>query len=214
MKHYGTEQENFWAGEFGDEYIARNDSDSLLASKTAFFAQCLRKVNLKVLYKITGGGVLEFGANIGLNLRAIGLLLPSVKMTAVEINEKAAAECAKIDRVEVFKGSIFDFQSDKQFDLTFTKGVLIHINPEKLNEVYEKLYAYSRRYILISEYYNPKPIEVSYRGNTDRLFKRDFAGELMDKYKDLELIDYGFIYHRDNNFPDDDNNWFLLEKLK
>ena len=26
MKQYGTEQEKFWAGEFGDEYISRNDS--------------------------------------------------------------------------------------------------------------------------------------------------------------------------------------------
>ena len=158
------------------------------------------------------GGVLEFGSNIGLNLRAIKMLIPNVKMTAVEINKKAAEECSKIDGVDVFNGSIFDFNTDKKFDLTFTKTVLIHINPEKLNEVYEKLYNYSNRYILISEYYNPKPIEVNYRGNADRLFKRDFAGELLDKYSDLELIDYGFVYHRDNNFPDDDNNWFLLEK--
>lgn len=35
---------------------------------------------------------------------------------------------------------------------------------------------------------------------------------MIDRYKDLELIDYGFIYHRDNNFPGDDNNRFLLKK--
>lgn len=100
----------------------------------------------------------------------------------------------------------------KKFDLTFTCGVLIHINPDKLNIVYEKLYNYSNRYILIAEYYSPRPVGISYRGNKDRLFKRDFAGELMDKYENLDLIDYGFVYHRDNNFPDDDINWFLLEK--
>ena len=33
----------------------------------------------------------------------------------------------------------------------------------------------------------------------------------MDLYK-LKLIDYGFIYHRDNSFPKDDITWFLLEK--
>lgn len=208
MKDYQTEQEKFWAGEFGDEYISRNNSEKLLASKIAFFSQCLKKcISIQ-------GGVLELGSNIGLNLKAIGMLFPKVNMTAVEINENAAEICKKIDRVDVFNGSIFDFQSNTKFDLTFTKGVLIHINPDKLNDVYEKLYKYTNRYILISEYYNPKPIEVSYRGNTDRLFKRDFAGELMDKYSDLELIDYGFIYHRDNNFPDDDNNWFLLEKKR
>lgn len=156
--------------------------------------------------------ILEVGANIGLNLRAIGQLLPNASMTAVEINEKAADACRKVGRTDVFTGSIFDFNTDKKFDLTFTKGVLIHINPNRLTEVYEMLYAYSRRYILICDYYNPSPVEVSYRGNSDRLFKRDFAGEMMDMHKDLELIGYGFIYHRDNNFPDDDQNWFLLEK--
>lgn len=207
MSTYSTEQENFWAGAFGDDYISRNASAKLLASKTAFFARCLSKIKLSQKSKI-----LEFGSNIGLNLRALGLLFPEVAMTAVEINEKAASICSSIDWVDVFNGSIFDFTSHQQFDLTFTKGVLIHINPEKLSEVYEKLYRYSNRYIMISEYYSPFPIEIPYRGNSDRLFKRDFAGEMLDKYTDLELIDYGFIYHRDNNFPDDDNNWFLLEK--
>jgi spore coat polysaccharide biosynthesis protein SpsF len=55
-------------------------------------------------------------------------------------------------------------------------------------------------------------MEINYRGNTGKLFKRDFAGEIMEKYKDLELVDYGFIYHRDNIFAGDDFTWFLLEK--
>lgn len=28
---YSTEQEKFWAGEFGNEYITRNEGDALLA---------------------------------------------------------------------------------------------------------------------------------------------------------------------------------------
>lgn len=56
------------------------------------------------------------------------------------------------------------------------------------------------------------PVVVSYRGHEDRLFKRDFAGEMLDRYPDLELVDYGFVYHRDPNFPQDDPNWFLLRK--
>ena len=27
------------------------------------------------------------------------------------------------------------------------------------------------------------------------------------------LVDYGFVYHRDNCFPQDDINWFLFEKF-
>lgn len=44
------------------------------------------------------------------------------------------------------------------------------------------------------------------------LFKRDFAGEMLEKYQDLQLVDYGFVYHGDANFPQDDLTWFLLEK--
>ena len=78
--------------------------------------------------------------------------------------------------------------------------------------VYEKLYKASSRYILIAEYYNPSPIAISYRGHQDRLFKRDFAGEFLDIYSDVTLVDYGFSYHRDSAFPQDDITWFLIKK--
>jgi len=100
-----------------------------------------------------------------------------------------------------------------KWDFVFTKGVLIHQNPDMLEKVYELLYNASNRYVFICEYYNIVPVEVNYRGYNSVLFKRDFAGEIMDKYPDLKLVDYGFVYHRDPNFPDnDDLNWFLMEK--
>ncbi len=49
-------------------------------------------------------------------------------------------------------------------------------------------------------------------GYKEKLFKRDFAGELLDTFSDLQLLDYGFCYHRGPNFPQDDANWFLLKK--
>ena len=159
-----------------------------------------------------GGGVLELGANVGLNAIALKRLFPKIQIDVVEINKKAADECRKIQGVGVFEGSILDFSTDKTYDLTFTSGVLIHIAPEKLEVVYRCLYEHSKRYILISEYYNPTPVEVTYRGNKNRLFKRDFAGEIMKLYADLRLTDYGFVYHGDPNFPSDDATWFLLEK--
>jgi pseudaminic acid biosynthesis-associated methylase len=81
-----------------------------------------------------------------------------------------------------------------------------------IKSVYEKLFAASSKYILIGEYYNPSPVSVTYRGHSDRLFKRDFAGEMLDLYPELRLIDYGFCYKRDRSFPQDDITWFLLEK--
>jgi spore coat polysaccharide biosynthesis protein SpsF len=109
-------------------------------------------------------------------------------------------------------GSLLDFHSDRTFDLTFTKGVLIHINPDRVADAYASLVRSSRRYVMVCEYYNPSPVEVTYRGHEHALFKRDFAGEILDAYPELRLVDYGFTYHRDPQFPLDDSTWFLMEK--
>jgi spore coat polysaccharide biosynthesis protein SpsF len=101
----------------------------------------------------------------------------------------------------------------QQWDLTLIKGVLIHLNPEVLPQVYDKLFAACGQYLLVAEYYNPAPVAIPYRGHSDRLFKRDFAGEMMDRHPQLKLIDYGFAYRRDPNFPQDDITWFLMEKI-
>ena len=115
--------------------------------------------------------------------------------------------------MEVFEESILEYEPKNQYDFVLIKGVLIHINPDKLANVYEKLYCSSKQYICMVEYYNPTPVMVPYRGNADKLFKRDFAGEFMDYYPNVRLIDYGFKYHQDANFPQDDATWFLMEKL-
>jgi len=203
---YKTEQESFWAGDFGDEYIQRNKSDRLLASNLNFFSKALKSAG-----KINS--VIEFGSNVGMNLKALKLLYPYQEQFGIEINSKAASELQSfIGEKNVFNGSILDFKSDAKFDLSLIKGVLIHINPEMLSDTYEKLYLVSTKYILVCEYFNPVPVEINYRGHNDRLFKRDFCGEMLDKYSDLKLIDYGFVYKRDTAFSQDNINWFLIKK--
>jgi spore coat polysaccharide biosynthesis protein SpsF len=202
---YKTEQESFWSGEFGDEYIGRNQGEASIASNTALFSKILKSTN-------SISSIIEFGANIGLNLEAIKRLLPEAELSAIEINEKAVAQLKEIENIKVHHSSILDFQPNEERDLVLIKGVLIHINPNELQNVYELLYKTSRKYICIAEYYNPSPVEVKYRGHEGKLFKRDFAGEIMEQFSDLKLLDYGFVYHRDNNFPQDDTTWFLLEK--
>jgi pseudaminic acid biosynthesis-associated methylase len=202
---FKTEQEKFWAGDFGDQYINRNQGAEVEASNLGFTSRMLR-------YTQSIGSVIEFGANIGLNLKALKALLPNVELSAIEINQKAAAELEKIAGVKVYPQSILDFKPDFPRDMVLIKGVLIHIDPHSLPEVYERMYRSSSRYICLAEYYNPAPVEVLYRGNSGRLFKRDFAGEMLDRYPDLRLVDYGFAYHRDMHCPQDDLTWFLLEK--
>ena len=204
---YATEQEAFWAGEFGNDYVDRNHDEKVVGFRTALFAKILRRtMNVR--------SALELGANIGLNIRALRNLLPACSFTAVEINEKASDVLGEIAGTKVLTGSILEFEPAQlgHHDLSFTSGVLIHIEPGHLPEVYARLYECSNSYILVNEYYSPAPMQVRYRGHSERLFKRDFAGELLDAYPDLELVDYGFQYRRDHNFPADDMTWFLLKK--
>lgn len=203
---FATEQESFWAGEFGTGYIERNQSDRLLAANLDLFAKALRR---------TSGiaNCLEFGANVGMNLKALRLLLPEIDASAVEINAEAAQQLGDVIPAEnVHHQSILDFAATKTFDLTLIKGVLIHMNPDVLPQVYDTLVSATARYLLVAEYYDPAPVSLPYRGHEGRLFKRDFAGEIMDRYPSMGLRDYGFAYHRDPLFPQDDITWFLLEK--
>lgn len=202
---YKTEQEEFWAGHFGNEYINRNFDEQIIAGNINLFSQIL---------SFTSGvkSVLEFGANIGQNLLALKQLLPKADFTAVEINKVACESLQKHSWINTINQSLLDFNTDEKHDFVLTKGLLIHINPVELQNVYRTLYNASSKYICLVEYYNPVPVEVNYRSYTNKLFKRDFAGELLKKFPDLKLIKYGFSYHLDNNFPQDDLNWFLLEK--
>lgn len=202
---YKTEQENFWAGNFGDDYIDRNKSKELFAANLNFFTKALRSAD-KV------NSVIEFGANIGMNLRALKMLYPDQQQSGVEINQAAGDQLIEfVGDDNVFVGSILDYAPEMPVELALIKTVLIHINPEMLPAVYDKLYEASNRYVLVCEYYNPSPMTVNYRGHNERLFKRDFCGEMLDRFTDLKLVDYGFAYKRDV-FSQDDITWFLMEK--
>ncbi len=205
MNRYTTDQEAFWAGEFGREYSERNTGGRRIESNAAMFREILSHTgNVK--------SIIEYGANIGLNLQAIQSLGADYDLSAVEINEQACRRLSSIKGVKVYNRSLLDFRATRRWDFCFTKGVLIHLDPERLPQAYELLYSSSNRYICVAEYYNPVPVSVSYRNIDDVLFKRDFAGELMDHFNTLKLLDYGFVYHRDPQFPQDDISWFLLEK--
>jgi pseudaminic acid biosynthesis-associated methylase len=202
---YRTEQEAFWAGEFGNEYLNRNKGDPLLTAKMFHLGKMIsRAAGLR--------SIVEFGCNIGLNLAALHRINPAFELCGYEINAAAAKVARELGVAQISEATILeDLPSDRTYDLAFTSGVLIHIDPAELGKVYQNLYNLSSRYILVYEYYNPTPVTVQYRGHDNRLFKRDFAGELMDQFG-LRLVDYGFCYHRDNYFPQDDGTWVLMEK--
>lgn len=199
-----TEADEFWAGKFGDEYTQRNRPSEI--DIASFFGAALSATNEKPLNTI-----LEMGANAGHNLAVLRELEPNAQLVGVEVNVAACSQLSAVaDRA--YCGSIVDMPRLGLFDLVFTKGVLIHIPPEDLPAVYAAIHDHAGRWVLVAEYYSRLPREIEYRGHTGKLWARDFAGELMDAYPDLKLVDYGFVYHRDR-YPQDDLTWFLMERV-
>jgi hypothetical protein len=73
--------------------------------------------------------------------------------------------------------------------LTFTCGVLIHISPADIERAMRAIIASSKRYVLAVEYADEKEVEISYRGHSERLWRRPFG----DMYEGLglKIVDHG-----------------------
>jgi len=204
---FNSEQEKFWATTYADDYIKKNSEfDHKLGSEA-----------WKLMLQKTQGEVrnyLECGCNIGRNIEQLKLALPDAKSSIIEISTPAFNfVTARYDFAQAYNGPILGSQFEKEsFDLVFTMGVLIHINPDQLLDHMAKMFDYSRKYILIGEYFNRTPMTIEYQGAKDKLFKRDF-GKLFIENFNVKLTDYGFLWgHIYDAAGFDDITWWLFEK--
>lgn len=208
-----TKQSEAWAGEFGNEYTARNMPDAKTREiLSRFWAKALLKIDGWPYCDESVKRVLEVGAGSGANLEAMAVHLECAKMVGADINPEAYKALIQNRLVETALHCNFLDVELEDFDLVVCRGVLIHIEAGQLAKAYARLYNASNRYIILAEYYSRTPQEIIYRGQAGLCWKRDFAGEMMNLYPDLKLLDYGFEYHRDPVNPQDDVTWFLLEK--
>lgn len=196
------EQEKFWKGKFGDKYLKRN----VIQNRHLVIGKDLLD------NKISISSAVELGPNIGLNLDGLKRVYPEIKTFGVEINKKAFNILKK--KHSCVNKSILNFKSKKKYDLVLITGVLMHQDPKNLKKIYKTMYHLTKKYIYISEYFNPKPVEVLYHNERKRLYKRDFAKEIWKMYPKLKLINYGFQWRQDPFFLGgcDDTNWFLFSK--
>ena len=208
-----TPQTALWAGKFGTDYTHRNADPGVgsIQANAMLFDKIMR-------HTFGVQHVLEFGCGAGLNLAALRERFPWLSLTGVDVNNcalKTASERLPHPRHRVLTGSILNgmkIPGVEQADLVLSKGLLIHIHPNDLERAYQTLYDSTRRYILVCEYFSQNPVSIPYRGQPEALWKRDFAGDLLDAYDDLQVVAYGFAWRRDPD-PQDDLNWFLLEKV-
>jgi len=158
--------------------------------------------------------ILECGCNIGRNIMLLDMILSKASKSIIEINNQAFNYVSKNYNINLsYNGSIIEsnFNNDS-FDLTFTCGVLIHIHPDELLINMKKLYDYSKKYILIAEYFNRTPVMIEYQGHKNKLFKRDFGKFFIDNYN-VKLVDYGFLWgYLYDSAGFDDVTWWVFEK--
>ena len=195
-----SSQEELWAGKFGDEYHKRNT----IKDRIVFWADVLGSVHTKEVLS-----VLEVGAGKGENLQALDMVLPYADaFIGVEINKEACSLMNGL-RIVGVNSSALDFNPHVLSDLVVTRGFLMHVPDADLSQTLDRIYNWSKRYIILAEYYSPVRREVEYHGHTNALWIDDFAGKMLERYPDLVLLDYGFKYHRDG-FGDE--TFFVMEK--
>ena len=128
---YKTEQEEFWAGEFGTDYIQRNTGPELLASNLGFFAvkrlgaprrPAVRRVRREHRHESDGCSLL-------------------LARAARHRDQRHRGKGTRgLPPENVHQASILDFEPARTWDLVLIKGVLIHMNPDSLPAVYEALH--------------------------------------------------------------------------
>lgn len=207
-----TVEEKFWQSSFARGYLSRNyfTNKQLDNSYIKKFGISRSKMNQKILKGLKIGNILEVGCNVGNQLS----MLQSQgykNLYGIEIYEPAVELAKKHTRgINIIKGSAFELPfRDNYFDLVFTSGVLIHINPKNLRKTMREIYRVSKRFIWGFEYFSDKTQTIKYRGNKDRLWKSNFAKTYKKFFPNLKLVkEERYKYRGDENI----DSMFLLSK--
>lgn len=200
---------DFWMGDFGTTYTERNPAtDHEIRARVALWAEILRHIAPEKPRKI-----LEVGANVGTNLRALRSL-SGAYLYATEPNEQARRELIESE-VAIAGGVVDSIASSINFcdeiaELVFTSGVLIHVPPDDLLASCREIYRCSSRWIVAIEYFSAEPREVPYRGHAGKLWTRDFGAFYLDHFPDLNPIACGFAWRRLSGL--DNLTWHIFEK--
>lgn len=200
---------DLWRGEFGNAYRERNaPQEAILRMLRGQWAKILSGLATR-----PADSILEVGANLGLNLRALRSLTDA-RLLAVEPNDgavKRLIDDGVVDAADakIGHGAAIPF-ADGAADLVFTSGVMIHIHLDDHVAVCREMHRVARRYIACVEYFSDLPREIPYRGHSGALFLRDFGSLWMDTCPQLVLRDYGFFWRRAGGA--DSMNWWLFEK--
>lgn len=208
-----TKQMQTWDGEFGKEYTNRNalSMNDMEALYNEQYGYTRTEMNSEFVGELDRDlKILEVGSNIGnqlLCLQKMGfnnLYGIELQTYAVELSK------SRTEHINIIKGSAFDIPyKEGYFDLVFTSGVLIHIDPSDINTVIQEIYRCAKKYIWGFEYYADNYTEILYREHKNLLWKTDFAKLYDEQFSNLNLVkEKRFKYLNSDNV----DSMFLFKK--
>lgn len=152
-----------WSGNFGDKYHSRNRV--IWRNRIEFWKSVIEKTGSRCAY--------EIGCGPGWNLSAIRRAYPDVCVAGEDVNEKALDQ-AFAAGLDVYPA---DGGHHCTAELVFTAGVLIHIPPENLQAMMQRIIDISTDYVLAVEYNSISREEepVTYQGQEGLLWRRNYG---------------------------------------
>ncbi len=199
-----TQQREFWLGEFGDSYMQRNksieDVNQEYAKETGITVEQIFQKFFDSLDRKSK--ILELGCNVGLNLRMLQKM-GFTNLYGVELNKKALDIAQKNSKnITFINSSIEDFEPSETYDLVYTAGVLIHINPSVLDSVLKKIINLTNRYVFGFEYYSDNLVEIKYRDYANVCWKQNFPLLFTKLSPSLKVIKEEKFFYKNKNLVD------------
>ncbi len=194
-----TPQMKFWQGTFGKEYTERNTygPEELDRYYQKTLGITLTAMNRYLLKDLRIGSVLEVGCNIGMKLNHLQRM-GYENLYGIELQLQAVERAKqRAKNIKIVQGSAFDIPfKDKFFDLVFTNGVLIHIDPEDLKDAMGEIHRCSKKYISGLEYFSEQSEQVPYHEKKNRLWRNNFPALYQQYFPGLKLLRSEKYYYR------------------
>ena len=200
-----SKQQNFWSGKFGSSYIERNNS----IDKINHAYRIQTGISVEDIFKEIFGNldkdlsILELGCNIGTKLQILNNM-GFKKLHGVEINQEAANLAQNNNpSFHIFNSSIEEFDSEKNhFDIVFTSGVLIHVDPNNITQIIKKMVNLSKKYIFGFEYFDENISEIKYRENNNVCWKMNYPKRIQELFPNLKLVKSKKIFYNNDDLCD------------
>jgi len=149
----------------------------------------LQKEVSKFIYYLSlgigGKNICEAGCNVGNNLSEFP---KEFKVNGFDMNDEALTIARKnhpefnFSKENIKKTSF----KNEQFDVVFTRGVLIHISNEEIHDVIKELFRISKKWIFNLEYFGEDGKMIKWKRGDDLLWYRNMK-ELWNDY-DVNVI--------------------------